>query len=822
MKVLHFFLLFSVYLFSSFSLFAQGSFTIRGRVLSEKTGEGLSGANIYISGTSIGATSDSYGYYKLSKLPRGIYKLTVNYIGYSEQKHTVGLSAADTTLIVRLNRKIISGPMVQVVASRARDRVTAATFSEIGKEALKAEYTTQDLPELLSDLPSTTFYSESGNGLGYNYLSIRGFDQRRISVMINGVPQNDPEDHNIYWVNFPDFTANVQNIQAQRGAGSAFYGPAAIGGSINILTNYFSPEAKFKAYIGAGSFNTQKYSLSYNTGLIADKFVLYGRASQMKSDGYRERAWINFKSYFLGAAWYEKNHNLRVHFYGGPIEDGLAYSGLPKLVNDDDILRRKNYSRWAVNESGDSIAYATDRRGDEIENFNQPHLEVLHEYQINDELTLNNTAFYIHGYGFFDYDGSWGTPEYFRLTPDNGFDSSLTIPQDALIRAYVDNRQAGWLPQITWRKGNDEITLGAELRMHRSLHWGRLQKGTDLPAGVTGDNGRHYYEYKGAKDIASVYIHQLYEWRRNLIILADLQYVFKQYHLYDERFINTEFEVPYHFVNPRMGLNYNFSPASNVYLSVSYTNREPRMKNLYNAAEASTPSSWGAVTPQFELNSDSSYNFNEPLVKPETLTGIELGYRYKSERFKSFINIYYMDFVDEIIKKGGLDRFGQPVTGNAEKTLHQGIELGGAIQILPQLSLSANGVYSQNKLVSYTVYDSDGIPFKLDGNPIAGFPDLLANVRLAYSWEGLYASLSVKHVGKFYTDNFKNEKNVVDPFTVIGLNFKYNLSNLGLKGLAVQGRISNLLDAHYLASGEGEAFFPAATRNGFIGLQFEY
>ena len=83
----------------------------------------------------------------------------------------------------------------------------------------------------MSELPSTTFYSESGNGIGYNYLSIRGFDQRRITVSVNGIPQNDPEDHNVYWLDFPDLLANTELIQVQRGAGSGVFGYPAIGGS---------------------------------------------------------------------------------------------------------------------------------------------------------------------------------------------------------------------------------------------------------------------------------------------------------------------------------------------------------------------------------------------------------------------------------------------------------------------------------------------------------------------------------------------------------------------------------------------------------------
>ena len=817
-------ILFALLLFS-LPLMASERVNLKGMVTARETGRQLAGANVYLKGTIIGTSTDADGYFRLHDIPAGRYTLVASYVGYSVYEQTVDLQR-DTTINIILSQQVISGPLVSVVATRARERVSPVTFSDVDKQELMLTYTTQDVPEVLSELPSTMFYSESGSGLGYNYISIRGFGQRRISVMVNGVPQNDPEDHNIYWVDFPDLLANVQSIQVQRGAGNAFYGPAAIGGSINILTNYFSPQRQFKASFGYGSFNTKKLSASYNTGLINKRFVLFGRFSNIKTDGYRERSWINFWSYFLGAAYYGDNQNLRIHFYGGPIEDGLVYTGLPKFVNQNETLRRKNFSYWKVNDSGDSLAYFTNRRKDEIENFNQPHLEILHELKLNDRVTLNNTAFYIRGYGFFDYDGSWGTPEYFRLTPEYGYHVS-EIPSDALVRAYVDNNQVGWLPQITWRDRGEEMVFGAELRFHCSLHWGRLQKGSGLPADVVGDNGRHYYEYKGQKAIAALYFHQNYRIHHNLILTGDLQFSYKQYRFFDEKYLGNDFTVSYRFLNPHLGLNYNLNATSNVYFSVTRTTREPRLKNYYDAAEASTPADWGRVTPQFELNPDGSYNFKKPLVHPETLNGLELGYSFRGEKLRASANLFYMDFINEIIKKGGVDRFGQPITGNAERTLHQGLELAANWQMLPQVELSGNFMYSKNILKSYTVYKYDwdagkSVPIVLDGNPIAGFPNVMGNLKLTYFWHGAYLGLAAKYVGKMYTDNFKNERNTVDPYTVLNLTFRYELKNLGIEGFSLKGKVNNLLNKKYLAFGEGDEFFPAATRNYFIALEYAF
>ena len=138
---------------------------------------------------------------------------------------------------------------------------------------IEENYTVQDIPEYLSYLPSTTFYSEAGNGIGYNYLSIRGFDQRRISISINGIPQNDPEDHNIYWHDFPDLLESTEMIQVQRGAGSGVVGYPAIGGSINIITSNFSDKPKFDISSSFGSYNTRKYSAAFSSGLINNKYL---------------------------------------------------------------------------------------------------------------------------------------------------------------------------------------------------------------------------------------------------------------------------------------------------------------------------------------------------------------------------------------------------------------------------------------------------------------------------------------------------------------------------------------------------------------------
>jgi len=804
------------------SVYAQEPGSIEGRVFDSETGHPLAAANVLLQGTSFGVNAQEDGTFQLRRISAGSYILQVSYIGYTSKTLAVLVSAGKrATLEIGLEPTVLPGQTIIVSAMRARERRNPVAFATLSARELADRYSTQDIPLLLSELPSTTFYSENGNGIGYNYLNIRGFDQRRISVMINGIPQNDPEDHDVYWLDFPDLSANLRDIQVQRGAGSAFYGPPAIGGSVNLITSSYSKTPGIDFYSGYGTYNTRKYSVAINSGLVGEKYQLYGRLSRIQSDGYREKSCTDFSSYFLGAVRYDETMTTQFNFYGGPIADHLAYYGIAKAdaYSSDSQTRRQN-----------PIV-----RPEEIENFSQPHYELLHEWRLTDKLTLNNALFLVTGDGFFDYDGSWAPYSYFRITPSNGFavtgDPDMLYISGALIRAWVSNVQYGWLPRASIQHDGGQLTVGAEFRIHRSLHWGALRWGENMPVGITPDY--HYYEYRGGKDIVSLYAHELYNLRPDLTLQADLQYAYNRYRLYDEKYLNTDFSVPYHFLNPRIGLNYNINEKLNVYTEISRTSREPRLKNLYDAAEASTPASWGPVTPQFKTLPNGAYDFSNPLVKPEALVDVELGGGYAAARFHATANLFYMSFKDEIIKQGQLDRFGIPVTGNADRTLHQGIELTAVALPFEGFELQGNATFSKNRLVNYTVYDGT-TPTSLDGNNIAGFPDFLANARATYQTERLTLSLSLQHVGKFYTDNFQNPRKrilgvvmedphrTVDAYTVVNGWVAYRLPVLAsLRHVEVRVQVNNLFNTIYASNGEGDEFYPAAERNAFASLRID-
>ena len=680
-------------LLSTFQIFPQLK-SLNGIVRDSETKLPLQFANVLIKGTNIGIATNENGRFNISDKFNNTDTLIISFVGYKTFIKIIAEIKSEF-LIAELQRIILPSQTILVEATVGRKGITPISFDKISKEEIQKDYIVQDIPNYLSQLPSTTFYSENGNGIGYNYLSIRGFDQRRISVSINGIPQNDPEDHNIYWLDFPDLLASTELIQVQRGAGSGVIGYPAIGGSINIITSPFSDKPKIDVSASYGSFNTRKYSASFSSGLIDNKYSVYAKLSQTLSSGYRDNSWSKLNSYHLSAVRYDDKLTSQFNFYGGPISDGLAYTGIAKFAVKNKQFRKDNYSYWEADEN--TYSYTLERRSDEIENFSQPHFELLNEYVFNENVKLNSALFLVLGSGFFDYDGSWSVyyDDYFRLKL-NGFDSTI-IPTNALIRAQVENKQFGWIPKISIEHSNGQLIIGGEFRIHRSEHWGSINYAENLASGVSKDY--RYYFYNGANDIFSGFIHESYNLSDKINLLGELQLAYHKYRLYNEKYLGNDFSIDDLFINPRIGINYKVTDNQNVFFSFARVTREPRLKNYYDAAESS-----GGELPKFELNADGNYNFNSPLVKPETMNDFEVGTSFNNDFLSISLNLFYMLFENEIVKNGKLDRFGQPITGNVDQTTHAGIEVSAILKVVKGFEIIGNVSYSKNKISTGSLF----------------------------------------------------------------------------------------------------------------------
>lgn len=822
MKYLNAFLLLIVF---QLNAFAQD---LIGHVLDSSNKLPLSFVSVLVEGKNIGTTSNEDGFFELRDHIDENDILLFSHLGFFSKKIKVNDFTSSSNRLL-MDSKLITSQTILVKGNIGTTGITPLTFSKIDHLSIKESLTNQDIPELLSYQPSITFYSENGNGLGYNYLSIRGFDQRRISVSINGIPQNDPEDHNVYWLDFPDLLESTEMIQVQRGAGSGLVGYPAVGGSINIITSSFSDKPRLNFSSSIGSYNTRKYSLHYSSGLISNKYSFYAKLSQTLSSGYRNSSWIDFKSFHISAVRFDENLTTQINIYGGPVADGLAYSGVPKFTIKDKSLRRANYSYWESDQN--DYTYALERRSDEIENFSQPHFELLNEFKINDQVIFNNALFLVLGEGFFDYDASWADTNYFRISRNFGFEPSVN-PGSALIRAMVNNKQWGWIPRLSIKHSGGELILGGELRIHRSLHWGSLNFGESLPIGLTKDY--HYYQYEAGNDILSFYAHENYSLNDRINFLLEGQLAYHNYKLFSEKYVGNEFMISNLFFNPRIGMNYKFTPEINLYFSFARVSREPRLKNYYDAAESS-----GGAIPQFQITSNGNYDFSNPLVKPETMNDFELGSSFIKDNLSFSVNIFYMLFNNEIVKEGQIDRFGQPITGNMDQTVHYGVESVVSINLSEQIEFLFNGSFSQNYFSKgYTFIDggSSSMPYQIDlkDNQISGFPNVTLNAIAKINYKKLFLQASMKYVGSYFTDNYDSKladlrtmyptitdysDNKVDSYIVANLFASYSVTIEPIaKEFKLFIQVNNLFDNLYASYGIGKEYFPAAERNFIFGI----
>ncbi len=754
---------------------------------------------------------------------------------------------------------------IEVDALRGIERLTPITFQNIDREKVERRYWMQDLPMFLNGATSINAYSESGASIGYSYFTIRGFDQRRISILINGIPQNDAEDHQVYWVDLSDITSSAESIQLQRGIGTALYGSSSVGGVINLQTIDYFKRKFINANAGYGDYNSKRYSLEYSSGLIEGGFGLYAKYTRTLSDGYRDQSWSDHWSYFISAGkLLGKNTVIKANLYGGPIKNHLAYLGVTKDYLDGKITGDKRKDRRA-----NFITYP-----DETDNYNQPHYELVINTQPDENIFISNTFSYINGEGFFNtsFPASWGYDyDYFQLQPFFTTDS-LTynssyyqrnpdgtlyfepgkgykiVRSDIISKLTVNNSDFGWYPKVQVKHSGERgnLVIGGELRLHSSDHFGEITFGNALPEGTT-PNYQYYY-YNGGKRTFTLYANEIFMINKNLTAMAGVQYVNHRYKIENHKFSPYEFSVNYDFFTPRVGLNYNINNNFRVFGNFSIARREPRLKDIYDAENK-------YARPNFRIIDTLSGTYKDPLVKPEEMFNYEIGAGFTSKVFKANFNLYLMDFRNEIVNNGQLDNVGQPISGNAGKSIHSGVEFDFELSLFKKpgyskwiqpLTLSGNINFSKNYFTEYTeVIGADSLGNVIYGNDysenrILLNPDVIGNLSLNYYTDygiGLY--FTMQHIGKQYLDNSENERKnptaknapgyvdkVINAYTVFNAGVSYDIiplienTRFGKLFTSIEFRfkINNIFDTLYETTGNVDSYgtpywIPAAERN---------
>ena len=697
--------------------------------------------------------------------------------------------------------------LVVVSSTIAEERRDPASFSDFDAEQIQAVNAGQDLSTLLGETMNAYAYSDAGNGYGYSYLRIRGFDQSRIAVNVNGVPLNTPESHQVYSIDLGDFATGLGLIQVQRGPGTALYGSPSVGGTVNLETVRIPAVKGGELALSVGSFGTSKISLGYGGAIGTSPWAYFVRAAHVESDGYRKPSWSRQTLLHVGFERFAPESIWRIMLFGGPESTQLSYFGVPKDYLSDDALRRTNFLLPG-----------------ETDSFIQPQLQVMNDRRLAPGVFLKNTVYAILGDGYF-----------------RQYASSLGSITNAWSKRALDNRQVGWIPRVSYSHKGGELTAGLELLFHRGRHDGK----------VTGDGvttPQVLYDYTNGKDTINVFVREAIAIAKNATLNVELQATRHRFTMRDDKVNNISWDADYSFLTPRIGANWNLSDRWNVYGQVTRTESEPTFTNVWN------PEDTTAVPANFFASHDPSKNrYSDPNAKPERLTSFEVGAGYIKGATRFKLNLYRMQFHDEFVYAGGLDADGIPITTNAGKSLHQGIEFEARGRIPGDVDLSGYLAVSHDVLEEDTVLSPDGLgtTYVIDdsGNRVALFPEHTARLAIARTFGFARVELSARNVGRIFLDNSENERKTpanrdtagyvdkeVDPFTLVAAQAVFDLSSAARRptgGLLLRVRCDNLLDANVAQFGYAypldaayttfySEFFPAAGRSFIAGLDFAF
>lgn len=774
--------------------------SVRGTVMGSDQGA-LAGAHLILSETYKGTVSASDGSFYLGNLSREVHHLEVSFMGYEELEYELDLTQVEgdelvlEVPIILQVRSYLSDEVV-VRATRADERVPM-TNTTMDKEAIEAQYFGQDMPIILDQTTSVVTTSDAGTGIGYTGMRLRGSDQTRVNVTLNGVPMNDPESQGVFWVNLPDFAASAENIQVQRGVGTSTNGVGAFGGSINIKTDNISQNPYALVGVSAGSFNTQRYSIKLGSGLINNHFAFDGRLSKIKSDGYVDRATSDLESYFLSGVYVAKNTLVKLITFSGKERTYQAWGGIPKAALDTN----RTYNPYTYE--------------NEVDNYKQTHYQLHLDHKFSSALGLHLTLFRIEGEGYFEqYKDGEDLADY-GIFPVVGSDTVAI--SDLIRRRWLDNHFTGGNLALDFEKNKWRSTLGLNYSTYTGDHFGEV-----IWAQFMGDSPirQRYYDNVGNKDEYSAFLKVGREVAKKVNLFSDLQV----------RNVNYEFlgpdddgelldqKVDYTFFNPKAGLTWDPSPTHRLYYSFAVANKEPNRNDFTESSPDSRPD-------------------------PERLLDHELGYRFRAERLVLSANLYYMDYRDQLVLTGELNDVGAATRTNVDRSYRTGIEVEAAVRLTKKLHWNLNAAFSQNKVKDFVEYvdnwDTWGQEAIEHGDSDLAFsPSVIAASDLSFQLfqkektGTMSLSLVSKYVGDQYFDNSSSSERQLDAYFVNDVRLNWDISVKHVKHISLMLMARNIFDVEYVSNAwvyrystggvfqQDAGYFPQAGANFMASLNF--
>lgn len=711
-------------------------------------------------------TCTEQGVFRFENLPSGSYELVL-ITAYGIRRKQIDLRGSiDITLHVPRNIMIDE---ISVVASKAGDQEPVTHVNVTATDLEKKDFA-QDIPYLLEGTPSLVATSDAGHGIGYSGLRIRGTDPTRINVTLNGIPVNDAESQNVFWVDLPDLASSTTNIQITRGLGWSQPGTGDLGGGIHINTLGFKYEPYGSLKLSGGSFDTKRITLSGGTGLINGRFTLDGRASYISSGGYIDRADNTLYSIYGAAGYHHDQTNVRLVYALGDELTYQAWNGVPEQYINDPVLR--TYNSAGTEKPGEPY-------DNEVDDYTQSHYQLHFDQAITPFARWNTALHYTHGAGYFE---QYKADQDLAAYGINGF----VEPSDLVRQLWLDNDFYGFISTLhIGTPGERYFVMGGGWNRYKGDHFGKVVWTENA---APDQYPEPYYQDDATKTDWNLFARSNNKITTHLDLTFDLQGRWIRYEFVgpDAQGIPLTQEVSHNFFNPKLGLRYTVGSSGSIYGLTGVIHKEPNRDDYVSSTPSSRP---GA----------------------ERMWDTELGYRYQKGKLNMDMTGYYMQYKDQLVPTGRLNDVGAYTRVNVEDSYRLGLEAMIGYTFFKNLGIEAQATVSSNKIESFTEYLDNwdtGVQESavLNNTDLAFSPDLLASLGLKYTIlsnekHEITADLVGRYVGKQFVDNTSRDASALDPYFVSDLGAHWTWYGKGQQQIELGVIVRNAFDAAYESNG---------------------
>lgn len=630
----------------------------------------------------------------------------------------------------------------------------------------------RDVPYLLRWTPSLVETSDAGNGVGYTGIRIRGTDPTRINITLNGIPLNDAESQAVYWVNLPDFSSSVSNIQVQRGAGTSTNGAGAFGATVNLNTQLLRQDPYVTISGSYGSYNTLKNSIALGTGLLNKHFAFDGRLSRISSDGYIDRASSDLRSWYLSGVFMDNHQSLRCLVFSGKEKTYQAWYGVPAQYVGDETLRTFNIA------GTEKVGTPYDN---ETDNYTQTHYQLIYNTVVG-PVTGNLSLHYTRGAGYYEqYKGGQFLADY--GLPDISTGDSIIQNSDLIRQLWLDNDFLGAIFSLRYAKRRSEIIVGGGWNRYWGAHFGTIPwmqyAGSTTP-------GYSWYNNDALKTDFNTYLKWNYVLADNLKAFLDLQlrqvgYRFLGYER-DGSQVNQTVNLP--FFNPKAGLNLYLGPyqKDRIYAFAGIARREPNRDDYVDSSPDSRP-------------------------RPEHLYDFEAGYEVNGKQFSGAVNGYYMHYKDQLVLTGRINDVGAATRVNVPESYRLGVELVGALQMTKKWRINGNATFSRNKIKVFESYKDNWDTGMQEvqvfqQTDLAFSPSVTGAAQISFHAleqqnHDLNMTLGTKYVGKQYIDNTGEAAALLKRYFYTDFLLAYTWHPKGVEAIQWTFQVNNIFNARY-------------------------